>query len=387
MPTTAESVQPIAKNARDRAACMKPSHTRIALVVISALMVPLRSLEAQQPDEALGHAPPSINAHASSSPESTAPADPTTADSFIPPDPTEEIVISGEHPGPGLWKVTHGTHVLWIFGAIYPAPRNMIWHSAQVESIVAESNQVLAGENVSPNIGLFKGLTLLPSVLRLRFNPDKAVLKNMIPPDVYDRWLPLRKQYFKDDEDIEKIRPMFIAMMLYEKAIERAGLTRSGALYGPIFKTAKKYRVPVKETQIKIDIDNPRQKIRDYAETPRDVDVGCFVAAIDRLDADVSIMQNRANAWAVGDIDALKALPVPVQESACQAAVTSAPGIQDEIGNLKDRLLATWLATTESALAANDVTFMIMPIATVLNPDGRLARLRERGYQIEAPAN
>jgi hypothetical protein len=26
--------------------------------------------------------------------------------------PTEEVVVSGEQPGPGLWKVTHRTHVL-----------------------------------------------------------------------------------------------------------------------------------------------------------------------------------------------------------------------------------------------------------------------------------
>jgi uncharacterized protein YbaP (TraB family) len=319
--------------------------------------------------------------------------DPTTAADLIPADPAdptppiEEVLVSGEHPGPGLWKVTHGTHVLWIFGAINPAPKNMTWHSAQVESIVASSKQVLAGENISPNIGFFKGLTLLPSVLRLRFNPDKAALKDMIPPDVYERWLPLRKRYFKDDEDIEKVRPMFIAMMLYQKAIERAGLTRSDELYSPIFNTAKKNHVPVKQIEVKFDVDDPRQKIRDYAATPRDVDVGCLVAAIDRLDDDVTTMQKRATAWATGDIQALAALPVPVQEAVCQDAVMSAPGLQDELGTLKNRLLATWLSTTSSALATNDVTFMILPVATLLKPDGRLAVLRERGYGVEAPAN
>ena len=372
---------------------------RVAAATLGAALIlaPAQGLEAQARNAASDASPATSPAASDASSDgSNAPAHLTSDLATTPAanpteepitDPTEEITISGEHPGPGLWKVTYRTHVLWIFGSINPAPKNMTWHSSQVESIVASSKAVFTGESVSPNIGFFRGLTLLPSVLRLRFNPDKAVLKDLIAPEVYERWRPLRKRYFKDDADIEKVRPMFIAMMLYEKAIERAGLTRDDGLYGPIFKTAKAHDVPVKEIQIRFDIDNPRQKLRDYASTPRDRDVDCLVAAIDHLDGDVAIMQKRANAWATGDIEALRALPVPVQESACTNALTSAPALQDELGSLKDQIFRKWLDTTEIALAKNDVSFMMLPIGMLLNPDGRLAKLRERGYEVEGPTN
>jgi len=78
---------------------------------------------------------------------------------------------------------------------------------------------------------------------------------------------------------------------------------------------------------------------------------------------------------------------VPVQESACTNALTSAPALQDELGSLKDQIFRKWLDTTEIALAKNDVSFMMLPIGMLLNPDGRLAKLRERGYEVEGPTN
>ena len=43
------------------------------------------------------------------------------------------ILVTGQQPGPGLWKVTHPSaghdHVLWILGSYGPLPRKMQWRS------------------------------------------------------------------------------------------------------------------------------------------------------------------------------------------------------------------------------------------------------------------
>src|SRR5262249_39937863 len=49
------------------------------------------------------------------------------------PDAVDEIVVSGEQPGPGLWKVTKGDHVLWILGTLTPLPKRMTWRSGEIE--------------------------------------------------------------------------------------------------------------------------------------------------------------------------------------------------------------------------------------------------------------
>jgi hypothetical protein len=44
-----------------------------------------------------------------------------------------------------------------------------------------------------------------------------------------------------------------------------------------------------------------------------------------------------------------------------------------------------WLHSTESALTRNQSTFAVMRIESLLQPDGYLNRMRERGYHVEEP--
>jgi len=112
-------------------------------------------------------------------------------------DPIEELVVSGEQPGPGLWQVRHGDHSLWILATLSPLPAKMRWRTREVEALVAHSQQVIAPMNLRAGIGLFTGLRLLPAVLRARALPKGATLATVLPPALYARWLPLKKQLLK----------------------------------------------------------------------------------------------------------------------------------------------------------------------------------------------
>ena len=50
--------------------------------------------------------------------------------------PMDEIVVSGDYAGPGLWRVTRdadsGGHTLWIIGDPPPLPKRLAWRSAAV---------------------------------------------------------------------------------------------------------------------------------------------------------------------------------------------------------------------------------------------------------------
>ena len=299
--------------------------------------------------------------------------------------PIDEVVVTGEQPGPSLWKVTHGgTNVAWVLGTVGGIPKGMKWRSRQVEDVIARAQTVIFGENVSPNVGLFRGLLLLPAVLKARFNPDKAELKDIIPREQYERWLVLRKKYLEEDDDIERVRPMFIAMQLNDSVMREAGLNRSG-IARIVAQAAKKYKVPMQLAEVKFDLPDPKKAIRDFSGTPRENDLACFNTTLDNLESDLEKMKSRATAWAVGDVEAFRKLPAPVTDKVCQDALTSAPALQGEFTKLKDRVAETWLWDVEKALELNAVTLVVIPLDDVLSPAGRLARLRERGYTIEAP--
>src|SRR5262245_22123944 len=85
--------------------------------------------------------------------------------------PLEEIVVSGEYAGPGMWKVTHPDHAgheLWIVGEPPPLPKRLSWRSEKVERVLLQSQEVLRQSDVElkpdEEIGFFKALTLWPSL-------------------------------------------------------------------------------------------------------------------------------------------------------------------------------------------------------------------------------
>jgi uncharacterized protein YbaP (TraB family) len=293
--------------------------------------------------------------------------------------------VSGEQPGPPLWKVTNGEHVLFILGSLTPSPKNITWRSREVESVVERAKLIIAQESVSTNIGFFRGMRLLPAAMRARKNPDGAELKDVLTPDVYAQWLRLKTRYIGNDAGIERWRPMLAGFELYQKTLAKSGLTRSNVVWPEVRKLAKKHDVPIADPHVKVDVDDPRGLIKDFTEMPRDADVACFKATLDRLETDLEPMKQRAAAWAIGDVETLQRLQSPTQEATCLDAVTSVPRLQEEYNKVRARAYSEWIAIVDRALAQNDVTLAILPMTELLKPQGRLSQLKAKGYTVETP--
>jgi uncharacterized protein YbaP (TraB family) len=359
-----------------------------AVTVVAALSfafatTPSTALQARQP--APSAAP---QAQPPAPPGKATQQQPTTEDTqpqSSPSEPIDEVVVSGEQPGPGLWKVSKGDHVLWILGTLSPLPKRMMWRSGGVEKIIAQSQEIIGQEQVSANVGFFREITLIPSLLHARLNPDGATLKEILPAPLYARWLKLKLAYIGNDSGIEKWRPMFAAIRLYQRAIDHSDLTQSNIVRPVVEKVAREHDVKITKLKIKVDVGNPRQTIKDFAQTPRSQDIACLAATIERLETDLDNMKLRANAWAVGDLDTLERLPAPDQVEKCVEAFTSGPGLQEKLNAGQKLFYGEWLAAADRALANNRVAFAMLPMSELLGANGRLAKLKARGYSVEPP--
>ena len=93
------------------------------------------------------------------------------------------VTVTGVQPGPGLWKVSRGGHVLWVLGTLTPLPKRMQWRSAQVERVLAQSQQLLEvpTARLRMDTSAYGKLLLLPSAYDARMNPDDATLRQLLP--------------------------------------------------------------------------------------------------------------------------------------------------------------------------------------------------------------
>lgn len=303
--------------------------------------------------------------------------------------PSEKVLIVGERPGPGMWKVSKGDHVLWIFGTYSPLPQKMTWRSQAVERVIANSQEFIGPPGASMSVGFKDSLNLitaLPFLVGLKKNTDGARLQDSVPPDVYARWTVLKAKYIGEDSGIEEERPMFAAETLFARALARSGLGKDQLVVGRVQEFGKKYKLKYTSANVAVPLDNPRQALRDFKKTRLD-DIACFTRTIDRLETDLDAMRLRANAWAIGDVERMRTLTYPDQEESCRSAMLESSWMRAMPGggNLKQRIRETWLAAAEKSLAANRSTFSMMSVSQIMNPDGLVAALQAKGYKVEDP--
>jgi uncharacterized protein YbaP (TraB family) len=299
----------------------------------------------------------------------------------------DTVVVSGVLPGPGMWKVRNGDNTLYILGTISPLPRRMEWESMMVEGTIARAQEVLAPPSVTldSNLGRIRSLMLLPSLLKARRNPEGRTLQESVPPELYARWQPLKAHYIGGDRGVERFRPVFAAQELYRAAMRRSGLTQDPIVQRVVERTAKRHGVPTTPANVKIVVEDPKAMIREFNDVVL-ADTDCFDKTLSRIEGDLDVMRARANAWAVGDIAALRAQTQDDQYQACIRALTSS-GVAQRLGmdNLSQRVRDTWLAGAEKALSNNSITFATLSMGMLLPENGYLADLRAKGYLIEAP--
>jgi hypothetical protein len=300
----------------------------------------------------------------------------------------DAVVVSGAQPGPGMWKVSRDGRVLWILGTLTPLPKRMQWESREVQSALAQAQELIEAPAyaVTPKIGPLQKLFLLPSAMGARKNPGGATLREVVPAGDYARWQALKARHLGGDRGVEAYRPIFAAGELYREALDDAGLTYRNPVQSRVAGMARKRGVAITRPSVAIELRNPRAALRTFREQPID-DAECFARTLDRVERDLGTMRAQADAWAVGDLDTMRALPaVSAQYEACTDALADAAVARKlGIGDLRTRMRGAWLAAAERALARNDVTVALLPIGELLRPGGAISTLRARGYAVTDP--
>ncbi len=311
------------------------------------------------------------------------------ASAAAPAEMLDTIVVTGEQPGPGLWKVTQGDHVLWVLGTLTPLPRRMDWRSDEVAARIAEADEVLRRPSVSikADLGFFSGLALLPSLVAVRENPGHVHLDKILPPKDYARWAALKAKYMGRNPKVERWRPLFAAVELYEVALKKIGLERKDVVSKRVYALAGEAGVPLTAVNVSFKLDDPKAAARELKRASID-DRQCFSGMLEHIESDLGSMTLAANAWSTGDVEALRGLPLGASQwHACLDALNETQLLRSRgIVDVEDKQRATWMTAARSALERNRSSFAVLSISTLLAPDGYLQTLCGDGTcRVQAP--
>jgi hypothetical protein len=303
--------------------------------------------------------------------------------------PLEEVLVTGQQPGPGLWKVTRADdpdgNVLWVLGNYSPLPKKFAWRPGEIEAVIGASQEVLAPPSINASVGPLGGITLLPSLIGARNNPEGRRLEEVVPPELYARWRLLKARYLGDDDGVERWRPIFAANELYKAALARNGLVPYEGVWPQVERIARRHRVRVVEPELDVKVGKARSAIREFKRMPLD-DVACFARTLERLETDLDLMRERAGAWATGDVARLRQLAPLERATACLGALFGSTLARERgYGDVIDRARLAWLQAAEAALERNPSTLAVIPVDELLKPDGHFARLRKLGYVVTEP--
>jgi hypothetical protein len=225
--------------------------------------------------------------------------------------------------------------------------------------------------------------------MKLRKNPDKATLQELIPPDIYARWLVQKKLYLGRDSGVEKMRPFLVAEKLRDAAIKELQLGLGGS-WGEVWEIVGKKKIPVTNPTLEFTFktDGLRGQIKAFARQKLD-DEECFAKTVELTEAlsNKQVEEARARAWATGDLAKLQELPpLPNPEPSCDQAIVDALAMATPVPtDVREQMDELWFAAAGSALTKNESTLAFVPMNALLGEHGYLESLRQRSYEILAP--
>jgi uncharacterized protein YbaP (TraB family) len=297
------------------------------------------------------------------------------ADQAPAPQVMDELVVTGEHTGPGMWHVHRGAGQVWILGSMSPLPKGITWRSKQVEQVLDGTSQVLVQKPFE--IGIARILWLLLTERSVLMVTGGKRLKDVLPADLHARFAAQRAKYTDDPNKWERFRPLIAAAFLQQAAFHKVGLSTRLDLGAAMRALAKKHHVPVEEIKI-AGVSDVMEALKTL---PAATENTCVAASLVTIETDLPRLVDRAQAWADGNVERIEKLREPAEVDACRAALDSGVGAADLIA----RMRRTWLSTLETYLQKGGVTVAVMNIDMLLEPGGVLDELRAKGYEVDAP--
>jgi uncharacterized protein YbaP (TraB family) len=298
----------------------------------------------------------------------TSPRNPPVKDWSI-----ETVVVTAKASGPALWHISKGESDVWILGLVEPVPTNLKWDSRELGKLMDRSRVVLLPPR--GQVGVFEGIWFLITsgdVLRL---PDGQKLESILPEPLKGRFARARADARRDPDHYAEYKPSVAGFMLEADVLKSNKLTVREPV-ATIQSLAAQKIVPVRTiaTYPALDVVKEVPSLSPAANNK------CLGDSLDDVDVMQAHAKLAAEAWAIGDIDAIK-------EHYSEPKALDCLGQSASFTKLWQRSVDDTVGAVDTALKQRGRTVIVINIGELLRKNGVLERLKAQGLQIEGPGD
>jgi TraB/PrgY/gumN family len=283
----------------------------------------------------------------------------------------ETVVITAKIPGPVLWHIVKGDSEVWILPTVSPVPENMDWNKDGIAGLLKGANAVLLPPKAE--VGMVEGLWFYMTDMDELEQPDGTRLEATLPAAMRERFVAERARIGKDEDRYGKYLGGVAALMLESDYWKSAGLV-NGGLQKDVERLASHAGVRARA----IATYPAMGVLHDVPKMTAAAHLACLTFALDDIATERAHAAAAAEAWAVGDLDGIKAhyseirLDDCLQQNGTYAALRET-AIRDEANAIVQ------------ALAKPGKTIAVMPMGFFLRKGGVIERLQAAGLTVQGP--
>jgi uncharacterized protein YbaP (TraB family) len=284
----------------------------------------------------------------------------------------EVVVVSAQQSGPAFWHIKKGDSEIYILGTIAEMPKGLSWNSNHLAEVIDGAHAVLIPPVASS--GIFSAGWFLLTHRGLLSMPDGKKLEETLPPELRARFVVARTSLGITAEKLDDDPPIWVSFQLQNKFSEAAKLDGSEPM-GRVKKIAGEKHVAVRPIADYPALDVIKEALR----LPLAAQQICLDESLTRLERRRDHATALAEAWAIGDIKAIKANYIDRGFSKCFKQVSA-------FGQLTDHAVKDYLKAIDDALAKPGKTVMVADIGEILRGTGVADQLHAKGITVEGPA-
>lgn len=284
----------------------------------------------------------------------------------------ETVVVTASSGGPAFWHIRKGDSEIYILGTVSPMPEGMTWNSAHFAEIMHGARALYTAPTASS--GFFETSWFLLTHRGLLSMPDNQKLEDTLPADLRTRFVAARSALKIDADEYEDDPPVLTAMQL-QQAYNKAHRLENKEPWETVKRIAKENRVPVRP----VGEYGALGLIKEMLRLPPEAQRECLREAVAYTEFSTAHNQALAEAWASGNVGAIKANYYPAGFGSCIKQAAS-------FGKLNDRAVADYLKVIRESLAQPGKAVLLTDIGSLLRQTGVAEVLQKEGITIEGPA-